>query len=286
MSQLFFVLGLLISLNYTNPPETINTTPYISLIQQDSTPPNHGIVNVEEISEHSKKKTPNNTSKNKTNSWKKYKKLVEQKEKQREKTLKVQKNNARFILTIEDELKLLAISENIDANDIPHPDIEKKCKFAFDVTDKFTGFHRRGLYAQTIFNYTPKNYRKFLKSNDFIRCEGFLSQSSSGNMALNINFIVASKEAKYKFGGIRSNSPLILYSMKGNEYTLMTYQGAEAQIKDNTTLYECSFAINKKDIKKLKKEEIDRVKISFDKGFQAYEIFYIDFIIDQFSCFE
>jgi hypothetical protein len=79
---------------------------------------------------------------------------------------------------------------------------------------------------------------------------------------------------------------MVLRTMEGKEYYLMTYPGAAPQTVDNTTYYQCSFAINKSDLKHLQKAEIDLVKISFQKGFQSYDVFYLDFLIDQFPCFE
>lgn len=202
------------------------------------------------------------------------------------KVAKKQPKNTTKGLSQEEEVKLLAKAEHIHATDKIHPQSQENCTFAFDVVDEFTGQKKRGLAPRPFFSYTPNEYRKFIKEGDFIRCEGFLSQSSGGGMALNINLYVSSREAKNKFGGIKANSAMVLRSMDGKEFFLMTYKGAEPQVVDNKTYYQCSFAINKSDLKNLQKAEIDLVKISFQKGFQSYDVFYLDFIIDQFPCFE
>lgn len=189
-------------------------------------------------------------------------------------------------LSTEEEIKLLSRTKAIDAENKIHPESAENCRFAFDIIDEFTGVQKKGLDARPFFAYTPDEYRKFIKEDDFIRCEGFLSQSSEGGMALNINLYVASREAKQKFGAIKANSAMVLRTMEGKEYYLMTYPGAKPQVVENMTYYQCSFAINKSDLKHLKKAEIDQVKISFQKGFQSYDVFYLDFLIDQFPCFE
>lgn len=196
------------------------------------------------------------------------------------------KKQLKKALSHEEEIKLLARSKAIKAENKIHPESAENCRFAFDVIDEFTGIQKRGLEARSFFAYTPDEYRKFIKEDDFIRCEGFLSQSSEGGMALNINLFVASREAKQKFGSIKQNSAMILRTMTGKEYFLMTYPGAEPKVVDNVTYYQCSFAIDKNDLKNLQKAEIDQVKISFQKGFQSYDVFYLDFLIDQFPCFE
>lgn len=323
MNPLIFILGLLVIAQLTIDEQTIDhkTTPVTTsplLIQQDSTPPKRsGVVQVRELGDPKKpkktpkakkvskeKKTPkkNRSEKIATVNQTKVKKTEQKKKEKKSTTKKVVKTttespNATTVtnnkpkkktkgLSQEEEVKLLARAETINAPNKIHPESQENCNFAFDVVDEFTGVQKRGLTPRPFFSYTPDEYRKFIKEEDFIRCEGFLSQSSNGTMALNINFYVASREAKHKFGGIKANSAMILHPMDGKEFFLMTYQGAEPQVVDNMTYYQCSFAINKSDLKNLKKAEIDQVKISFQKGFQTYDVFYLDFMIDQFPCFE
>jgi hypothetical protein len=302
--------------------EEVSPNPFFVSIQQDSTPPinNKGTVQIKELGNSKKKKkapkakktknkqveikepkatktpkTSKSTAKTKKEKTPKVKKKPISKEQKKspvvakttpDKMPSPQKKPAQKGLSTEEEIKLLSKAKAIDAENKIHPESAKNCRFAFDVIDEFTGVQKRGLDARPFFAYTPDEYRKFIKKDDFIRCEGFLSQSSEGGMALNINLYVASREAKQKFGAIKANSAMVLRTMEGKEYYLMSYPGAEPQVVDNTTYYQCSFAINKSDLKNLQKAEIDQVKISFQKGFQSYDVFYLDFLRDQFPCFE
>jgi len=320
MYPFFFVISLLWLTTTTQPNNTVVSSTTIARVQADSTSPNKGVAQVKELSLPSKRKTkPNKAKVNKTKSTpkssaskqakttaetntktKKAPKVAQTKtNKPKEKTNKntvakkekaTDKKTAQSNiqgLSPEEELRMLARTEDLShLEDAVHPDRAENCSFAFDLVDEFTGVQKRGLKARPFFSYTPDEYRKFMKEGDFIRCDGFLSQSSTGNMALNINFYVASSEAKFKFGGIKANSALVLHSMSGKEFYLITYKGAVPQVVDNTTYYQCSFAINKSDIKHLKKAEVDQIKLSFQKGFQSYDVFYLDFMIDQFPCFE
>lgn len=295
MNPLFFILGIVI-LSQLSLQKTSSNSPSIGMdahlvtIQQDSTPPaKKGVVKVKTL-ENPKKKKVSKKTKNKQPKVKKStpqkttQTVVKTKEKASSpKPNKKKKNNH---LSLEEEIKILAKTAPIELEDKIHPQQQENCTFAFDIIDEFTGVQKRGLAPRPFFSYTPEEYRKFIKEGDFIRCEGFLSQSSGGNMALNINLYVASREAKHKFGAIKPNSALVLRSMNGKDFFLMTYKGAEPQVVDNMTYYQCSFAINKPDLKHLQKTEIDQVKISFQKGFQSYDVFYLDFIIDQFPCFD
>lgn len=321
MYPFFFILGIFFTIPFSSTSttivieETANHSFFIP-IQQDSTPPTKGtistngtpsvsrkgVVKIKALEDPKKKKKAAKAKKQKSKSKQvvitdsKSAPKVKKKASPKPKSLaKVDSNklpppatkqqNGKG-LSPEEEIKLLARTKVIDAENKIHPESAQNCRFAFDVIDEFTGVQKKGLEPRLFFAYTPDEYRKFIKENDFIRCEGFLSQSSEGGMALNINLYIASREAKQKFGAIKANSAMVLRTMEGKEYYLMTYPGAKPQVVDNTTFYQCSFAINKSDLKNLQNAEIDQVKISFQKGFQSYDVFYLDFLIDQFPCFE
>ncbi|MBL4650932.1 MAG: hypothetical protein JKY03_14465 [Aureispira sp.] len=309
MHVFIFILGILSIISFpvqgtTIIAEEVPKNSFFIPIQQDSTPPTarKGVVKIKSLENPKKKKK---TPKVKPVKKVKKKQVVIKESKSTTKVKKETSPKPKAIaivdtnktppptkkqqgekLSTEEEIKLLSRTKTIHAENKIHPESAENCRFAFDVIDEFTGIQKKGLDARLFFAYTPDEYRKFIKENDFIRCEGFLSQSSEGGMALNINLYNASREAKQKFGAIKANSTMILRTMEGKEYYLMTYPGAAPQVIDNTTYYQCSFAINKSDLKNLQKAEIDQIKISFQKGFQSYDVFYLDFLIDQFPCFE
>lgn len=314
MYPFIFILGVLFALPLSPRPtvtaiEAMPSHSFSIPIQQDSTPPStgprpsvsrNGVVKIKALEDPKKKKKAAKAKKNKSKQVvitesKSTSKVKKKRSSKPEPLAKVDSNKVPPLstkqqrgeeLSPEEEIKLLVRTKTIDADNKIHPESPQNCHFAFDVIDEFTGVQKKGLDARLFFAYTPDEYRKFIKENDFIRCEGFLSQSSEGGMALNINLYIASREAKQKFGAIKANSAMVLRTMEGKEYYLMTYPGAKPQVVDNTTYYQCSFAINKSDLKNLQKSEIDQVKISFQKGFQSYDVFYLDFLIDQFPCFE
>lgn len=289
----FALLGLILCFH----PTAFAFAGYQFSPQQDSSSSSKGVVYVQSLSadkkKPKKKKVKELTEEEKelkaTKDWIKEKtrseKALAKQAKKEEAIQKKQTDTSIANLSQEEEIRLLAKTNFQAGPTKTHPKNHQNCAYSFDVTDEFTGLRKTGLYPRPFFSYTPKEYRKFLEEDDFIRCEGFLSRSSKGNMALNINFYVASTQAVSKFGNIRKRSPLILYTMNDKEFVLMSYQGAKASIDGNTTVYQCSYAINKLDLKKLKQIEIDRVKLSFEEGFQTFNVYYLDFLKDQFDCF-
>lgn len=177
-------------------------------------------------------------------------------------------------------------TEMISSEKLRHPSEIDNCNFAFNVVDEFTGKRKRGLAERQFFTYTPGSYKKFLKKQDFLTCTGYLTESSDGLMALHLKFKILSKMAKAKFGNLSPNSTMYILPMRGKAIALKTFKGAEAQAFDDYTLYECTFAISKGDLATLKKTEVDQVQITWSGGFQVYDVYYLDFLLDQFPCFE
>lgn len=198
---------------------------------------------------------------------------------------KSKKKIPAIALSPEEELRLLAPSSTNPSLPTPAPSTHQ-CAFAFDHVDEFTGTRKRGLAPRLFFAYTPKQYRKFLKTKDFIRCEGYLSQNSEGGMTLNIVLSIASAAAQEKFGDIPANSTMTIKTMQGKEFFLKSYKGAKAVVKGNITSYEGSFVLTKTDAKQLAAAEVDQVRLRFTEGFQIYEVYYLDFLREQFPCFE
>ncbi len=202
------------------------------------------------------------------------------------KTAASKRNKQAQPLSAEEELRLLAQAPATTAEQRSPMLRPEQCTFAFDHIDEFTGTRKRGLAPRLFFTYTPEQYRKFLKTKDFIRCEGHLSQSSEGGLALNITLTIATAAAKEKFGDLAPNSNLTLRTMQGKEFFLLTYQGATATVKGDATVYEASFVLTKADAKQLAEAEVDQVRLRFTKGFQLYEVYYLDFLREQFPCFK
>jgi hypothetical protein len=187
-------------------------------------------------------------------------------------------------LSPEEELQLLANSATSTSKSTP-VQFTNQCAFAFDRIDEFTGTRKRGLAPRLFFTYTPEQYRKFLKTKDFIRCEGYLSQNSAGDMTLNIELSIGSAAAQKKFGNIPANSNMTIKTMRGKEFFLKSYKGAKAVVQGNVTSYEASFVLTKTDAKQLATAEIDQVRLRFTEGFQMFEVYYLDFLREQFPCF-
>jgi hypothetical protein len=159
------------------------------------------------------------------------------------------------------------------------------CEWSYIVRDEFSGKEKKALKAKSFFGYTPEAQRRFFAEKDYLECEGFLVQSED-KVALHLLLTFQDKEADTQIGSILPNATLTFNSIKGKQLTIKTYKGAAAQKKGDLTVYECSYPLTKSALKKLKNFEIDTVLLNWSKGFQVYDVFYLDFLKDQICCIE
>ncbi len=232
-------------------------------------------------------RTPKTKQKNSAKAPKKTKTLKEETQK-KAKTKRPRKSKIDTSkLTIVEQIELLGKKPSTPPQaDLIHPTTIQQCAMAFDVVDEFTGRQKKGVAPRTFFTFTPPSYRKFLKDKEFIVCQGYLTQSTGELMALTLQLTIASKEAGAKFGAILPNSNLVISTMEGKNYLLRTYGGAKPVLEGDAVIYECSYSIEKEDLKKLRTAEIDQTQLTFEKGNFTYDVYYLDFLKDQFPCFD
>lgn len=305
MYSILLVVGVLLSsisfsLVSTNTHHSVlSNQEYFVMLPLDTVPPS-GQVTITPIdgSKKSKKpkksaapkkqKTPKEKTPKKATSTTKAKQNNNTKAPEKAKTKRPKKSKVDTSkLTIVEQIELLGKKPTTPPQpDLVHPATIQQCAMAFDVVDEFTGRQKKGVAPRTFFTFTPPSYRKFLKDKEFIVCKGYLTQSTGELMALTLQLTIASKEAGAKFGAILPNSNLVISTMDGKNYLLRTYGGAKPVLEGDAVIYECSYSIEKEDLKKLRAAEIDQTQLMFEKGNFTYDVYYLDFLKDQFPCFD
>ncbi len=161
------------------------------------------------------------------------------------------------------------------------------CAYAFNSVDEFTKQSKIGLKAQHFFSFTDPELRKFMKEKEFLDCSGYLSDIA-GMLTLNIQLIMDSPYSKEEYGPIQAGSNLIIRLINGETVTLLCekYAPGTVDTRKKKTIYNTVYRINPKDEKLLSKIEIDKVRIVWGVGYEDYEVYELDFLIDQFSCLQ
>jgi len=160
-----------------------------------------------------------------------------------------------------------------------------ECGWSYILTDEFSGKEKKALLPRSLFGYTPEAQRRFFLEQDYLECEGYLIESDK-KIALHLTFSYQDKEAEKQVGTIAAGATITINPLKGKSLTFTSFKGAVLEKKEGLTIYECSYAIPKSAIKTLKNFEISTILVNWTKGFQTYEVYYLDFLSEQLGCLD
>lgn len=183
--------------------------------------------------------------------------------------------------SLEEQLSFYQKSTAPPAEARPHPQNWQQCQFDPQKNNP----ENRQLLWRPFFNFTPKQYRDYFKNSPFLRCEGALSEET-GELYLNLRIYIGTPLGAKAYGALQPNSALYLKQLNGTNIILRTPGGASGQTLKEETLYEVRYRLERSDVKALQESELDRVRLDWSVGYEAYEVYYVDFLWDQFACFE
>ncbi len=166
----------------------------------------------------------------------------------------------------------------------PVPD----CTISFNGVDEFTGRKRRDVQKQKLFSFTSDKLRPYLKGKEHILCEGFVSSLSGGYRVLSLEFSINSENAKKEFGSIPQGSVLTLKFLDGKSIRLDNRVADRGRFDavTKTTYYKGQYIVGASEEKQLRKKEVDKLRIVWGTGYEDYEIYEMDFFMNQFDCLE
>ncbi|MFT5386870.1 MAG: hypothetical protein ACI81W_004288, partial [Saprospiraceae bacterium] len=163
-----------------------------------------------------------------------------------------------------------------------------ECNLVFDGVDEFSGKKRKDVAEQLFFTHTNEELRSIFKDQDYMTCTGYLSSLTGGLIFLTLNITIASKSAQREYGILEKGSQINIKLLNGENVRLVnkkTNMGTENTL-ENSVSYRAQYLISSGDEKELKKSEVDKVRIIWSSGYEDYEIYELDFFIDQFNCLD
>ncbi len=186
------------------------------------------------------------------------------------------KNKGKAVLTVNQDLIMTP----------PNP----PCELAYDGIDEFTGKRRWEMPKQIFFKHTSERLKPFFKEKNHITVEGFLSGASGngGTYYLNLNIIILSEMAQREFGVLEKASILSLKLINGSNVKLFNTKTSTGTLDkvEKVVEYRAQYMINSDNLKALKKSEVDKARIVWGTGYEDYEVYNLDFFIDQIDCLE
>jgi len=172
------------------------------------------------------------------------------------------------------------------SEDVMYNPPPKDCNLAFDGVDEFMGKKRKDVERDVFFTFTSDDMRRYMKADDYISCEGNLTQIKGGVLLLNLFITVNSTDALRAFGGLTKGNLVTLKMINGESINLINNQsdnGVYDPLRKQHT-FTGQFRITLGQEKSLKKSEVDFVRIIWNTGYEDYEVYNLDFFINQFKC--
>ncbi|MEP6795754.1 MAG: hypothetical protein ABJB16_15600 [Saprospiraceae bacterium] len=165
-----------------------------------------------------------------------------------------------------------------------HPE-SYPCQLATDTIDAVTGTHRKGLEPGLIFTDTDPDLRPYFKSKELITCYGNLSKIGA-YVYFTIDFQIASSHSQGNFGSLESGSLLRLRLLNGKYASLYNLKSDRGRIDpySGNTIFSGQYALGKEEIKLLSSSPLDKIRILWGTGYEDYDVYKIDFFIDQLKC--
>lgn len=161
------------------------------------------------------------------------------------------------------------------------------CKLIFNDFDPEIKKHRIETEPSFFFAYTHPKLKPHFKEKNFIECHGSISKIS-GTYYLQLSLKLASKDAARNYGQIERNSLIRFQMIDGEKRYLSNIYPDAGMIEQYTgnTIYRAVFPIDKDYLKLFKTVELDHLGIIWTTGYEQYNIYEVDFLMNHLKCIE
>ena len=159
------------------------------------------------------------------------------------------------------------------------------CKIIFDGFDKQINKTRKETSTGKWFSYTHPKLMSYFKENDFLKVESSVLKVDNKTF-LNLKLTLSTKDAKRSYGLIEENAMMRIQLINGDKVYLNNQIRSEGSLEAYTgnTIYHALYMIKKDDLKELEKTEVDKVGLMWSSGFEEYDVYEVDFILNQIKC--
>jgi len=161
------------------------------------------------------------------------------------------------------------------------------CRVAYEGVDADTRQFRRDVQKQLLFSHTDERLRMVLKDQEYLRCEGFAT-SIGGYRFITLQFTFAYPNAREAYGFIEKGSILTVKMLDGSFVNLRSGKMDKGSFDTltNVLTYNVHYPIDRSQISLLRNSEVDSILVFWSSGYEEYEVFEIDFFINQLACLE
>ncbi|MDX1476443.1 MAG: hypothetical protein R3301_02015 [Saprospiraceae bacterium] len=161
------------------------------------------------------------------------------------------------------------------------------CQIVQNQIDRNTRKARVVVQRELLFTHTDEELRPYFRQQELVTCHAQLSRIDD-NVYLSVEFSIASPNARKNFGALEKGSLFrvkLLDRTDVNLYNLIADRG-KIDPYSGHTLFVGQYLIEKDAAKVLSRTEVDKIRVVWSTGFEDYDVYDLDFFIDQFNCLQ
>lgn len=159
------------------------------------------------------------------------------------------------------------------------------CEFALNTVDGFDKRRRVDMTKELLFSYTDPKIKPLLKGDEFLKCHVYLNEVSPYKF-LNLQFVFSTLTAKREYGALTEGTAISFLLVNGQAVTLKNSINDSGAInsKKGTTEYQALLPVSSAAEKAFLRSPIDKIRIVWSTGFEDYEVFNVDILMNQLNC--
>ncbi len=160
-----------------------------------------------------------------------------------------------------------------------------ECIYETNKIDPANGLMLKALKPAILFTHTDPDLKPYFRGKDLITCLGRVSISGA-YVQLTIEFQIASSHSQNNFGSLEEGSMLRFKLMNDEYISLFNLKTNMGHIDPYTgyTIFSGQYAMGKQEINKLSTVELDKMRVMWSTGFEDYDVYHVDFLINQLNC--
>lgn len=141
--------------------------------------------------------------------------------------------------------------------------------------------------AFPLFIYNHPQIRKWMKNEYMMKATAKVNRTGDNHFVI-IKFVINSDKAKYNYGNLEKDGKIKVTLLNEDHIYLQNIERDRGKVRRTSkkTTYTGTYAVDKDDLKKLKKHSIDKITVLWEEGVEEYQVQNIDLIKQQLICLE
>ncbi len=150
-----------------------------------------------------------------------------------------------------------------------------------------TGFDEIIFKSKPLFVYTHPQVKKYMKHQYLMETRAH-TEKINENYFVILDYKINSERAKNNYGNLEKDGKIKVNLINGDHIYLMNIARDRGKVRKSkkSTSYTGTYALDKDDIKALKKTSISTITVLWEEGVEEYEIQNIDLLKNQMNCID